>query len=75
MARVTDQDGYPTRCHICGEPIVRKRHDSRHHYDHATRTATSRHTTCDPNVWVMVATPGVPSKPPAPSPGPAPGQG
>lgn len=45
----TDVDGYPTVCCICGEKIVKARHDSQQHFDHATQEATSWHTTCSPN--------------------------
>jgi hypothetical protein len=44
--RSVDVDGYPTRCCRCGQPIVKKHHDSQHHHDHATHTSTSWHTTC-----------------------------
>jgi hypothetical protein len=46
--RSVDIDGYPTVCVRCGQPIVKKRHDSQQHHDHTTHTNTSWHTTCPP---------------------------
>lgn len=44
----TDRDGYPTTCTHCNKPIVKSKGSSQHHYDHATKTATSWHTHCAP---------------------------
>jgi len=41
-----DVDGYPTICCVCEKPIVKRRHSSQHHFDNATSTATSWHTSC-----------------------------
>jgi hypothetical protein len=55
-----DVDGYPTVCTRCGQPIVKKHHDSQHHHEHGI--STSWHTTC------TTAAPGDPVKAPAPAP-------
>jgi hypothetical protein len=41
-----DKDGYPTSCHLCGQPIVKRKGGSVHEYDHATATALSWHLEC-----------------------------
>jgi hypothetical protein len=46
MAKSHDVDGYPTVCVVCDKPIVKSRHDSQHHTDVATNTATSWHSSC-----------------------------